>query len=82
MSSAIRASTTTNNAYTGMPWLKERAHSSDDKDYLSFSDSESDADLDYTNFISKLLAQPARNEKENLIETGNGGSNFDGDNDN
>eukprot|EP00957_Ditylum_brightwellii_P197150 15020937-Ditylum_brightwellii.AAC.1 len=29
-----------------------------------------------------MLAQPARNEKENLIEIGNGSSNFDGDNDN
>eukprot|EP00957_Ditylum_brightwellii_P171825 13080419-Ditylum_brightwellii.AAC.1 len=70
---AIHASTTAHNAYTEMPLLKEREYSSDDKDYLSFSDSDSDADSDDASFNSKMPAQCARNEKENLIEIGNGG---------
>ena len=65
-----------------MPPLQEREDSSDDEDYLSFSDSESDADSNDTNFNTKMLAQPARNEKENLIEIGNGGGNLDSDDDN
>eukprot|EP00957_Ditylum_brightwellii_P161111 12266736-Ditylum_brightwellii.AAC.1 len=59
---------TAHDAYAEMPWLKERAYSSDDEDSLSVSDSGSDVDSDDTNFNSKMLAQPERNEKENLIE--------------
>eukprot|EP00957_Ditylum_brightwellii_P146315 11140830-Ditylum_brightwellii.AAC.1 len=47
---------TAHDAFAGMPLLKEN----------------SDADLDDTNFNSKMPAQPARNENENLIEIGNG----------
>eukprot|EP00957_Ditylum_brightwellii_P189165 14399188-Ditylum_brightwellii.AAC.1 len=72
---------TAHNAYTEMPQLQEREDSSDDEDSRSFSDSESDDDSNDTNFNTKMPAQPARNEKENLIEIGNGG-NFDGDDDN
>eukprot|EP00957_Ditylum_brightwellii_P126211 9621982-Ditylum_brightwellii.AAC.1 len=64
-----------------MPKLQEREDSSDNKDYLSFSDSKSDADSNETNFNSKMPAHHARNEKENLLEIGNGGGNFDSDND-
>eukprot|EP00957_Ditylum_brightwellii_P080858 6150584-Ditylum_brightwellii.AAC.1 len=73
---------TAHDAYAGMPQLKDYVYSSDDKDYFSFSDSDSDADSDDTNYNSKMLAHPARNENKNLIEIGNGGSNFDGDDDN
>eukprot|EP00957_Ditylum_brightwellii_P095887 7305794-Ditylum_brightwellii.AAC.1 len=68
---------TAHDAYAEMPQLQEREDSSDDEDYLSFSDSDSDANSDDTNFNSKILAQPARNEKENLNEIGNGSGNFD-----
>ena len=81
ISSVINSFTTAHGAYAGMPRLQEREDSSDDEDSLIFSDSESDADSNDTNLNTKMPAQPSRNEKENMDEIGNGGGDFDGDDD-
>eukprot|EP00957_Ditylum_brightwellii_P073064 5552526-Ditylum_brightwellii.AAC.1 len=68
-------------AYAGMPKLIDHSSSDKAQDFSHFSESESDADSNYTNYNSKMPAQLARNENKNLLGIGNGGSNLDGDDD-